>query len=137
MPDVALFAAGAALGFPQMPIRPAVSVIAGHEAWERFTGNGTEEDLAAARIAVAARLAELTVSADPPLPATATPLRLRKRISEPRSVVSPGVDAGARCAECQAPMARQRPWQKFCTTDCRLRAFWRRRLAAAQGEAGE
>jgi hypothetical protein len=53
-----LLAAGAALGFPRLPIRPAVSVIAGRAAWERFSANGTAEDLAAARIAVAARIAE-------------------------------------------------------------------------------
>src|SRR5439155_13178821 len=57
-PDRALFHAATSLGFPRLPIRPAVFVIAGREAWERFTTNGTDEDLAAARIAVAARLTE-------------------------------------------------------------------------------
>lgn len=48
----ALFDAAAWLGFPRLPIRPAV--VAGPEAWETFTTNGTTEDIAAARIALVA-----------------------------------------------------------------------------------
>jgi len=35
-----------------------------------------------------------------------------------------------RCEECQEPMERRRPWQRY-STECRQRAFWRRRLEGA------
>ena len=30
-------------------------------------------------------------------------------------------------------MQRRRPWQRYCSTTCRMRAFWRRRLAPDGG----
>ena len=36
-----------------------------------------------------------------------------------------------RCEECQEPMERRQPWQRYCSTECRQRAFWRRRLEGA------
>jgi hypothetical protein len=62
--------------------------------------------------------------------ATGRVLRLRKRISETRAEGSMGQEAGVRCDECGRPMQRRRPWQRFCSTACRLCAYWRRRLSA-------
>ncbi len=44
-----------------------------------------------------------------------------------------GQEAGARCGECGRAMQRRRSWQRYCSTACRLRAFWRRRLVTEVG----
>ena len=49
-------------------------------------------------------------------------------MSEARREAGMAEEAGARCGECGEPMQRRRRWQRYCSTECRLRAFWRRRL---------
>ena len=39
-------------------------------------------------------------------------------------------ETGARCGECRKPMQRRRRWQRFCSTVCRMRAYWRGQLNA-------
>jgi len=45
-------------------------------------------------------------------------------------------ETGARCGECGEPMQRRRRWQRYCSTECRLRAFWRRRLNKPNDASG-
>ena len=122
-PDVALFAAGAALGFPRLPLRPAVSVIAGREAWERFTANGTDEDLAAARIAVAARLAEKAHRGDLcGSPAAGAPSACPAAEKAHRT---------GRCAFCEASLVGRRRHAAYCGGRCRAAGSRARRTAPA------
>ncbi len=123
IPDRALFDAGAALGFPRLPIRPSVSVIAGREAWERFTANGTEEDLTAARIAVAARLAAKAhrgslAGADTGAAPSRSPDGEKAQLAQ-------------RCAFCGAFLVRRRRHARHCSGRCRAAASDRRRADAA------
>jgi len=122
MTDRALFEAAGSLGFPRLPLRPAVSVIAGREAWERFTTNGTEEDLVAARIAVAAHLAAEAQEGDlcgflaggPPSACPAAEKAHRT----------------GRCAFCGASLAGHRRHARYCGGRCRAAAS--RATAAAR-----
>src|SRR5207247_8084566 len=122
-PDVALFAAGAALGFPQLPLRPAVSVIAGKEAWERFAANGTEEDVTAARIAVAARLTEKAHRGDLcGFPAGVAPSAYPAAEKAHRT---------GRCAFCEASLVGRRRHAAYCGGRCRAAGSRARRTARA------
>jgi len=157
-PDVALFAAGAALGFPRLPLRPAVSVIAGREAWERFTANGTEEDVTAARIAVDARLTEKAHRAlrgrqgertdlvdnindvhRPTGTARAQALRrLRDSLTGAGAGAAPSASPDAekahrtgRCAFCEASLVGRRRHAAYCGGRCRAAGSRARRTAPA------
>ena len=122
-PDRALFHAATSLGFPRLPIRPAVFVIAGREAWERFTTNGTDEDLAAARIAVAACLDEKAFRRA----ASVTPPS-----GQAGGLTRPGVTPAARgCAFCGGSLAGRRRHVRYCGGRCRVAAFREREQAAS------
>ena len=119
MPDRTLFDAGAALGFPRLPIRPAVSVIAGREAWERFTANGTEEDVAAARIAVAACLEKAQRDSLTGAGTGAAPS------------ACPAAEKAQRrdgCAFCGGSLVGRRPHARYCGGRCRAAASDARRV---------
>jgi len=73
---VGLLEAASALGFPRLPIRPAVAVLAGEPHWGRFVAHGTDEDVVAARTAIAAAQRGVALRAEEGQrhdPAVATP----------------------------------------------------------------
>ena len=122
MPDRAIFDAGGALGFPRLPLRPAVSVSAGREAWGRFTANGTEEDVAAAWIAVAACLDGKAHAGA----AGVTPLA-------GQAEGSPDAEKAyrsGRCAFCGGSLAGRRRHARYCRGRCRAAAFRERERTA-------
>jgi hypothetical protein len=125
VPESDLFGAAVVLGFPRLPIRPAVSVIAGREAWERFTTNGTEEDIAAARIAIAARLAEKAQPAAPQ-PASAGDALPALPCGEKAQRVR-------RCAFCEASLLGRRRHARHCSARCRAAASDARRGRGHRG----
>ena len=118
-----LFHAAAALDFPRLPIRPAVAVIAGREAWSTFTTNGTAEDLTAARIAI-----EIRTHAE-----KAQRASLKADTTESAPVALAHVEKAQRtrrCAFCGDSLAGRRRHARHCSARCRAAASDARRQSA-------
>ena len=119
----ALLEDAAALGYPRLPLRPAVSVIAGRQAWETFTATGTAEDVAAAQIAVASRLAE---KAQP-----ASPTDALAGSAPDTSAAAEKPQRARRCAFCAASLVGRRRHARYCSGRCRAAGSDARRTVRA------
>jgi hypothetical protein len=117
--------AEAVLGFPRWPIHPAISVIAGGEAWERFTTNGTEADIAAVWITPAAYLAEKAqrTSRAPALAGDEHPAHSDAEKAQ----------RTRRCAFCAASLLGRRRHARHCSARCRAAASDGRRGRGRRG----
>ena len=113
----------AALGYPRLPLRPAVSVIAGRQAWETFTATGTAEDVAAAQIAVASRLPE---KAQP-----ASPTDALAGSAPDTSAAAEKPQRARRCAFCAASLVGRRRHARYCSGRCRAAGSDARRTVRA------